>query len=204
MGIWGIWDWGLTGSRQPPFPNRSRRPSPRPALGRRRRSTACGTAASLLPRASHSSKRSPPAASDGATADLALPRQQLEPARHPRQQRRGREQLDPCRRQLDGERQPVQPMADLGHRGRILICDGELWLHCLRLLGEQGHSRVLGGEFERRQAVWSRRDCLKLSRSGCPAVSRTPRLWAMLEATRSGSLASLRTLPTWGRDLTLL
>ena len=46
--------------------------------------------------------------------------QERQPFLEPRQQRRRREDPYPCRRQLDRQRQPVQPPADLRHRRGVL------------------------------------------------------------------------------------
>ena len=46
-------------------------------------------------------------------------REQGQPEIQPVEQRLRREQLDPGRRQLDRQRQPVEPLADLRHRGLV-------------------------------------------------------------------------------------
>ena len=57
----------------------------------------------------------------------------LEPAQH----RFGREDPDARRRQLDGQRQPIEAHADLGHRRRVVVRDVEIGLHGARSLDEE-------------------------------------------------------------------
>ena len=55
----------------------------------------------------------------------------------PLEDRLRRQQPDPRRGQLDGERQAVKPAHDLGHRGGVLLIDGEARHRGRRPLGEQ-------------------------------------------------------------------
>ena len=78
-------------------------------------------------------------------------RQERQPLLQPLQQRLRREDLDPRGGQLDGQRQPVEPGADLGHGGRVGSGHGEVRLDRLRPLDEQAHRLVLAQALDRRQ-----------------------------------------------------
>jgi hypothetical protein len=54
-----------------------------------------------------------------------------------------REQRDPGGGQLDGQRQTVEPAADLGHHGRVLVGEGEVGLDRAPALNEQRDRLVL-------------------------------------------------------------
>ena len=69
--------------------------------------------------------------------------QQAEAALQPRQDRRGRQQLDARRGQLDRQRQPVQAGADLGDRRGVVVGDLESRLDRERPLDEQPDRLVL-------------------------------------------------------------
>jgi hypothetical protein len=64
-----------------------------------------------------------------------------------------RQQLDPRRRQLDRQRQPVQPRAQLGHRRRAGVGDREVRAGRPGALDEQRHRLVLRQRLEVRQAL---------------------------------------------------
>ena len=67
--------------------------------------------------------------------------QQRQPVLQPGQQRRRREDLDPGRGQLDGQRQPVQPAADVGDGCGVLVGQREVGLDRLRPRDEEAHRR---------------------------------------------------------------
>ena len=75
--------------------------------------------------------------------------QERQPFLEPRQQRRRREDPYPCRRQLDRQRQPVQPPADLRHRRGVLRRKGEPGPDRLRPLDEEPHRFVVEELFRR-------------------------------------------------------
>ena len=68
-----------------------------------------------------------------------------EAAVQPVAQRLRRQQLDPRRGQLDGERQAVQPADDLGHHSGVVRGQGEARAQCLRSRGEE-RDRIKGGQ----------------------------------------------------------
>ena len=68
--------------------------------------------------------------------------QQAEPLVKPRRQGLRRQQPDPGRGQLDGQRQPVQPAADLRDRRRVAAGQLEARVRGVRPLGEQAHRGV--------------------------------------------------------------
>ena len=72
--------------------------------------------------------------------------QQPQAILHLRQQRLRREELDPGRRQLDGERQPVEGAADRGHRGCRRLVEGQCRPHRAGTLQEEAHRLVAGQE----------------------------------------------------------
>jgi len=77
-----------------------------------------------------------------ALRQVACPAHQFgETAPQARQQRLGREDPHMRRRQLDGQRQPVQPGADRRHVGRVPSGEGERGAHRLRALHEEGDRR---------------------------------------------------------------
>ena len=94
-------------------------------------------------RAGRSSRRSPRAASAGARAGRATGRQDVELVLEPGEDRVGREELDPGRGELDGERHAVQPGAIAGDRRRVLVGDREARPDGDRPLDEQPDGRVL-------------------------------------------------------------
>lgn len=61
------------------------------------------------------------------------------------------EQPDPGRRQLYGQGQPVEPDADLGHGGRVLVADREAGFSSLRPLYKEADRLVLGEKFQSRR-----------------------------------------------------
>ena len=63
-----------------------------------------------------------------------------------------RQHPHPRRGEFDRQRQAVEPVADLRHRGSVLVGDREGGLHRHRALDEQGHRFVLGQSIQRRQA----------------------------------------------------
>jgi hypothetical protein len=69
--------------------------------------------------------------------------QEREAPAQPPEHRLGVQQPDPGRRQLDGQRQAVQPLADLGDGRRVLGGDGEVWPDLPRPLREQRDGGVL-------------------------------------------------------------
>ena len=71
----------------------------------------------------------------------------------PRQQRLGREDGDPGGGELDCERQAVESVADLGHRWRVGVVDGEIGIDLTRPLDEQPDRLVLGQHLQRRTMV---------------------------------------------------
>ena len=74
--------------------------------------------------------------------------QQAQRMLKPGRDRLRRQQPDPRRRQLDGQRQAVQPADNLRDRRRVLIVDGESRYHGGRALGEQPR-RLAGGQGRR-------------------------------------------------------
>src|SRR5262249_11448598 len=77
--------------------------------------------------------------------------QKRQPIAEPHQQRLGWKQLAARGRQLERQRQPVQPLADLGHHWCILVGHREVSLDRLGALDEQAYRLVLGQAIERRQ-----------------------------------------------------
>ena len=78
-------------------------------------------------RGGRSSRRSHSAASAGAPAASRAPSVSSGRRRSRRaQERRGRQQLDAGRGQLDRQRQPIQTVADFGHRRGALVRDGKV------------------------------------------------------------------------------
>ena len=71
----------------------------------------------------------------------------------PGQDRLRRQQLDPRRGQLEGQRQAVQPAGDLGDRRRVPLVDGEVRQHRGGPLGEQAHRLAPGQRFGRGTAA---------------------------------------------------
>ena len=69
----------------------------------------------------------------------------------PGQDRLRRQQLDPRRRQLDGQRQAVEPAGDRRDRRRVLVVESESRHRGGGPLGEQAH-RLAGGQRGRRRA----------------------------------------------------
>ncbi len=64
-----------------------------------------------------------------------------------------RQQLDPRRRQLDGQRQAVQPAGDLRDRRRVLVVERESRNHAGGPLNEQAHRLAGGQRCSRRASV---------------------------------------------------
>ena len=62
-----------------------------------------------------------------------------QPTAEPVQQHRRRQHLHPGRRQLDGQRQPVQPLADLGQLPRVLLGHVEVGANGLGTADEEGN-----------------------------------------------------------------
>ena len=77
--------------------------------------------------------------------------EQVEALLEPGEQRLRREQLRARGRQLDRERQAVEPDADLGDRRRVRARDGEVGLDRLRALDEERDRLVLRQRRELRQ-----------------------------------------------------
>ena len=65
---------------------------------------------------------------------------ELQPILEPAKQRGGREDLRPGRRELDGERQPVEALADLGDDRCRRVRQLEVRTHGACPLGEEEHS----------------------------------------------------------------
>ena len=84
-------------------------------------------------------------------ARAAVERQAL--ASHPRQERLGRNHLDPRRGQFDGQRQPVERQTDIGDRARVLVGQREPGARRPGPLDEQPHGRHVG---HRRRAADTR------------------------------------------------
>jgi hypothetical protein len=61
------------------------------------------------------------------------------------------EHVDPGGGELDRQREPVEPRADLGDRGGVLVAHAEVGLGSLRPLDEQGHRLVLGERLQARE-----------------------------------------------------
>jgi hypothetical protein len=80
-----------------------------------------------------------------------------------------REQLDACRRQLDGERQAIETHAELGHRLRILVGESKTWIDHLGPLQEEGHRGNLGELVQGRQV-----DGVGKGEGAAPAESAPP------------------------------
>ncbi len=80
-------------------------------------------------------------------------REQGQAMLQPREHRLGREHLRPGGRQLDRQGKPVQPGADLRHRGSADLPEREVGSDGAGALGEQGHRRVPGQLGDWRQAV---------------------------------------------------
>jgi hypothetical protein len=60
-----------------------------------------------------------------------------------RQERGGRQSLDPRGSQLDGQGQPVEAAADGGHRGGVFLRQREVGLDRLGEIDEEGYGRHL-------------------------------------------------------------
>ena len=73
----------------------------------------------------------------------------LQPAFHPAEHRRRRQCLHTCRRQLDGQRQPVEAVADLGDEARVLACELEVRLRGRRAFDKQGDGGIPRQRVER-------------------------------------------------------
>jgi len=90
----------------------------------------------------------------------ALPRRQVACPAHQqgqalvkaRQQRARRQHLDPGGGELDGQRQPVQAVADRGDRGGVLRGEREVGPDAPRPLHEQAHRRRLPQRLDRGEA----------------------------------------------------
>ena len=82
--------------------------------------------------------------------------QQAEAVLQPGQQLPRRQHAHPRRRQLDGQRDAVQPGTDLGHGRRVLGRHLERGLHRHRTVAEEPHRRVAGRRFDRSRLpeVW--------------------------------------------------
>ena len=70
-------------------------------------------------------------------------REQVEALLEPREQRLRREQLRARSRELDRERQAVEPDANLGDRRRIGVGHGEVRFHRTRAVDEERDRLVL-------------------------------------------------------------
>ena len=77
--------------------------------------------------------------------------EELEPLPEAREQRLRRQQLDAGRGELDRERQPVEPHAELRDRRRVLVRHGEARRDGPRALEEERHRLVPRERLERRQ-----------------------------------------------------
>ena len=69
----------------------------------------------------------------------STPGQQRQPVVEPGQQRRRREDLDPGRGELDGQRQPIQPATDGGHCRCVLVGYREVGFDGLGSRDEEAH-----------------------------------------------------------------
>ena len=76
----------------------------------------------------------------------------METALQPPEHRRRRQGLDAGRRKLDGQRKPVEPVADLGDGARVLARQGEVGLGRHRPLHEQHDRRIACQRVERGRA----------------------------------------------------
>ena len=120
---------------------RGRRPPRPPRDGSRRRRRRAARRASS-PRSSSSSWLQaivPRSVRWRAARSCAPPVSRREPLVEPAQQRGRRERANARRRQLDRQRQPVEPDADLRHGRRVLVGDGEVGGRGVRPLDEQPH-----------------------------------------------------------------
>ena len=147
-------------------------------------------------RAGRSSSRSRRAASAGARAGCCAPpasRLSCSPSRD-RMRLRG-EDPDARRGQLDGQRQPVQPDADLGDRRRVRGVDREVRAHGHGPLDEQGHRRELRERLEVRADGSGR--AARAAAPGIPAHRRRAAATRLVASTRASGqpgqqLADLR------------
>ena len=69
--------------------------------------------------------------------------EQVEALLEPREERLRRQELRAGRRELDRQREPVEPHADLGHRGRVRVGDRKVRFHGTRALDEQPDGLIL-------------------------------------------------------------
>jgi hypothetical protein len=76
-------------------------------------------------------------------------RQQAKTIDQPSRDLLGGQQPDPRRRELDRQRDPVELMADLGHRGGVGIVDREIRADLSGTLDEQPHGVGLGDRCDR-------------------------------------------------------
>jgi hypothetical protein len=99
--------------------------------------------------------------------------EQRQPPRQPTQQRARRQQADPRRRQLDGERQPVETGTDGGHRRRVRLGEAEVRPRRPGALREQADRFVPRQILRRRQAagaLWAVRQRKRRHRKGMLAI----------------------------------
>ena len=73
---------------------------------------------------------------------VARPAGQIQAGPEPVEDERGAQQADPGGGELDGERQPEQPVADLADDRRHLGVEGHVRPHRQRTSDEQGHAGV--------------------------------------------------------------
>ena len=96
--------------------------------------------------------------------------QDLETALQPPQHRRRRQRLDAGRRQLDGQGQTVQPVADLGNRAPVLAGQREVGLGRRRPFHKQHDRRIARQGVERGRA---QRDPAAAAAAPAPRARRT-------------------------------
>ena len=160
---------------------RRRPPPPPPASSRRRRRPAGRTAPAPARSAGRSSSPRSPAASAGAAARCGSPGQQAEAVLEPGEQLVGGQRPDAGGGQLDGQRDAVQPAADLGDRRGVPVGDGEAGRRPPGPVDEQPHRRVAGQARRRRRSA---------ARPGTAS-----------DGTRQGTLAGdAQRLPAGGQD----
>ena len=130
---------------------------------------------------------------------LRAARQQRQPLVEAAQERRRRERPHPGRRQLDRQRQAVQPDADLRHGRRVHVAEGEVGGRAARPLDEQPHrlgvrtaSATAGRRRSGTASGGTRCSCSPRRRSGIRLVTSTCRSGA---ATSSPATAGAAATP---------
>ena len=171
-----------------------RRPGQPPACSRRRRPPAGGRALVPPGRADRSSRRSCRASFAAVPADPGCRRSAGATVAQAAQQDRGRQDLDPRRGQLDGQRQPIQPGDRLAPRRGIVGGEGEVGPDRFRPIDEEPdrfRSPTVGdrlGSWLRQRRGGTGYSCSPDTRSRIRLVAKTVRL-------RAGISSSARTAP---------